>query len=52
MLGFGVIVVIVQVLGKYMIIRYLDPLGEFWVRGFGVQGSQSCLHLLGIVMKL
>ena len=24
-LGFGVIVIIVQVLGKYMIIGYLDP---------------------------
>ena len=24
-LGFGVIVIVVQVLGKYMIIRYLDP---------------------------
>ena len=26
-LGFGVILTIVQVLGKYMIIRYLDPQG-------------------------
>ena len=26
-LGFGVIVIRVQVLGKYMIIRYLDPQG-------------------------
>ena len=26
-LGFWVIVIIVQVLGKYMIIRYLDPQG-------------------------
>ena len=26
-LGFGIIVLIVQVLGKYMIIRYLDPNG-------------------------
>ena len=25
LLGFGVIVIIVQVLGKYMIVRYLDP---------------------------
>ena len=24
-LGFGVIVIIVQILGKYMIIGYLDP---------------------------
>ena len=24
-LGFGVIVIVVQVVGKYMIIRYLDP---------------------------
>ena len=27
-LGFWVIVIIVQVLGKYMIFRYLDPLGK------------------------
>ena len=27
-LGFWVIVIVVQVLGKYMIIRYLDPKGS------------------------
>ena len=24
-LGFGLVVIVVQVLGKYMIVRYLDP---------------------------
>ena len=27
-LGCGVIIIMVQVLGKYMIVRYLDPLGK------------------------
>ena len=38
-LGFRVLVIIVQVLGKYMIIRYLDPKGysywDFELAGFG-----------------
>ena len=34
-LGFGVIGIIVQVLGKYMIIRYLDPQGQ------GIEGIES-----------
>ena len=29
-LGFAVIVIIVLALGKYMIIRYLDPSGYRW----------------------
>ena len=33
MLGFWVIVIIAQVLGKYMIIGYLDPFGNCYVWG-------------------
>ena len=34
-LGFRVIVIIVQVLGKYMIIMYLDQKGRFRFRALG-----------------
>ena len=34
-LGLGVIVIMIQVSGKYMIIRYLDPQGG-WGLGFRV----------------
>ena len=44
-LGFWVIVILVQVLGKYMIIRYLDPLrmsaAPAWARLQGCTGLDA-----------
>ena len=51
-LGFWVITIIVQVLGKYVILGYLDAWGSCRLWGLRVQGSGFRVSDLAVVLEI